>query len=188
MENILKGITQLDQRCKYSKNKKMDWEKSVQTTPPIKWIKIKFDGAAKGNPGLVGCGSISKDYNGNFIAANASPLGMQNNHMAEAMRAYFGLQLANRLNFKKIWLEGDSMNIINCLKGHINPLWIIENIISKMKDIIANFTKADISHEYHESNAMVDSLANIGVKANEIIIWDNMADLKEDTKLKIHYD
>lgn len=185
MENMTRGTSQGDQN---SKIKKKERGKIMWIAPPTGWININFDRATKGNPSLVGCGSVIRDCNSNFIVASATPLGKQKNHMEEAMGAYLGFKLAKSMNFNKIWLEGDSMNIINCLKGYTKPLWTIENIILKAKDIIANCTKIHISHEYDECNAVEDSLVNIGVQVDEVIIFKNVADLKEDTKSKLNYE
>lgn len=80
------------------------------------------------------------------------------------------------------------MNIINCLNGYTKPSWTIEKIISNAKEIIASCMNIHISHEFHECNVVADSLANIGVQADEVIIFNNVADLKDDTKSMINYD
>lgn len=56
--------------------------------PPLKWIKINFDGATKGNPGPTGCGGVTRDSNGICISVVALPLGIQTNHIAEAIGSY----------------------------------------------------------------------------------------------------
>lgn len=86
LENLSR-ITQHIGSNRVLQSKKNDHDNSVWITPPDGWIKINFDGAAKGNPGLVGSGSVIKECNGNIIAANVVPLGTQNNHLVEALGA-----------------------------------------------------------------------------------------------------
>ena len=45
----------------------------------------------------------------------AIPIRVKTNHVVEAGVALYGLSHAKGLNLNKIWLEGDSLNIINCL-------------------------------------------------------------------------
>lgn len=91
------------------------------TPPPPRWVKINFDKAAKGNPGPVGCRGVIKDENGIFISIVVLPVGCQTNHLAKAIGAYQGLLLAKQLDCNKVWLEGNSNNIINCIKGLYKP-------------------------------------------------------------------
>lgn len=69
--------------------------------------------------------------NGDSLGVMAIPIGEQTNHVAEASAALYGLSYAKSMNLDKIWLEGDSLNIINCLNKVNNPSWTIHNIICK---------------------------------------------------------
>ena len=62
--------------------------------PPRGWIKGNFDGAAKGNPGKVGCGGIIRDHVGNTIDAIAIPIGISTSHRAEATASLYTMKLA----------------------------------------------------------------------------------------------
>lgn len=86
-------------------------------TPPHGWLKINFDGAAKGNPGPSGCGAILRDDKGICKGMVAVPIGIQTNHKAEVMAALQGIILAKKWNCTHLWIEGDSNNIIKCLNG-----------------------------------------------------------------------
>lgn len=84
--------------------------------PLTNWFKINFDGASKGNLATVGCGVVIRNSNGDFVGGTTIPLGCQTNHVVEASTTLYGLIYAKDLNLKNIWIEGDSLNIINCLK------------------------------------------------------------------------
>ena len=45
----------------------------------------------------------------------AIPIGKQTNHVVEASATLYGLYYAKILNMEKVWLEGDSLNIVNFL-------------------------------------------------------------------------
>ena len=55
--------------------------------PSEGWYKANFDGVAKGNLGLAGCGGVIRNHYGRSIAAVALPLGSQTNDIVEAMVA-----------------------------------------------------------------------------------------------------
>ena len=63
-----------------------------------------------------------------------------------------GLWYAKKLNLKRIWLEGDSLNIINCLKKKTTPSWTISNMINESIQIINSFEICVISHNFREAN------------------------------------
>ena len=93
--------------------------------PPNGWIKGNFDGAAKGNPGRAGCGGVLRDQVGNVIDAIIVPIGYSNSHIAEAIAALYTMKLAVELGHPKLWLEGDSLNIINILNNKNSITWLI---------------------------------------------------------------
>ena len=104
-------------------------------TPPNGWIKGNFDGSAKGNLGSVGCGSVLRDHVGNVIDAIAVPIGHSNSHIAEATATLYTLKLAIDLGYPKLWLEGDSLNIINILNNKNSISWSIEATVMEIKSL-----------------------------------------------------
>lgn len=68
----LKSVVSID--SKQSKRLEAKWY-----SPPHGWLKISFDGVAKGNPGPVGCGAILRDENGICKEIVVVPIGCQTN-------------------------------------------------------------------------------------------------------------
>ena len=124
---------------------------------PLKgWHKSKFDGVAKGNLGVARCRWVIKNSHGYGIAAITFPLGHQTNHYVEACVALQTTKLAKEVGVKSIWLEGDSNNIIKCLRGEHPLSWSIKNMMEETKDILHSFKKVYVSHVYHDANVVVD--------------------------------
>ena len=99
--------------------------------PPEGWHKENFDGASKRNPRPSGCGGIiGNNYRGG-VADFSLPLGFQTNHFVEASVACHIVKLALDMGIKNLWLEGDSNNIIRCMKGITQPSWSIANLIEE---------------------------------------------------------
>lgn len=139
--------------------------------PPQGWVKINFDGAARGFPSQAGCGGVIQDHYGNFISAIALPLGKQTNNVAEAIGAYHSLKLAKKNNFKLVWVKGDAKNIINYLKGKSTLAWNVDIWMKKAKDIIKTFDRCIIVHVYRQANVVANFLANRGVTCQAQLSW-----------------
>ena len=148
--------------------------------PPTNWLKLNFDGASKGNPGIAGYGVVIRNSIGDFFSHMAIPLGCQSNHVTKASATLYGLMLAKDLNLVNIWIEGDSLNIINCLKNTNPPSWTISNIIAKARKIINSFQNCFISHNYREVNGLADWASNVACGNDRKIIWDSFATLPAD--------
>ena len=101
---------------KIDANFKKDSKKNIKICPEFDY-KLNFDGCAKGNPGLAGAGAVIYHfgqeiwYDDFLVGENAT-----NNH-AEYAGLILGLQQARALNIKNIKVEGDSLLVINQMKG-----------------------------------------------------------------------
>lgn len=78
------------------------------------------------------------------------------NHFTEANAARKIVKFALASGIENLWLEGDSLNILNCLNGFSTPSWTIMNIIKELKSDLGKFSKTYISHVYREANSVVD--------------------------------
>ena len=107
--------------------------------PPNGWIKGNFDGVAKGNSGRAGCGGVLRDEVGNVIDAIAIPIGIINSHIVEATVALYTIKLPIDLVYSKLWLEGDSLNIINTLNNKNSISWSIEATVKEIKTLLQKF-------------------------------------------------
>lgn len=172
--------------CKYDINIRR--ENVVWRFPCHDWVKVNFDGAAKGNPGKFGGGGVIRNTHGVCIAAIASPFVVQNNHVAEAQAMLKCLQLAQGFKFKKKWLEGDSLNIIQAIKGTSSPSWNIFNIIESAKKLLNDYDSVFISHTLREGNKIADLLANEEVYLEEDAKYIGEAYCKKDVRAQLLFD
>ena len=152
------------------------------------WDKISFDEASKGNPRIGGCGIVIKNEQGYTIGVMAIPIGVQTNHIAEASATLYGLSLAKSLSLSKVWLEGDSLNIVNFFNKVATPSWTIQNIISKVLHIINSFKDCVITYNYRETNYVVDWAANVACKSQDKVIWISYDDIPIDGQFLMELD
>lgn len=83
-------------------------------------------------------------------------------HLAEARAVYVGVNLYKDITVKKLLVEGESLNIINCLKGKAKLSWKVTNILKdtlKMLDL-ESFEEYEVIHVLREGNTAADWLAN----------------------------
>ncbi|OVA06440.1 Ribonuclease H domain [Macleaya cordata] len=126
--------------------------------PPINFIKICCDGAAKGNPGPAGAGVIIRDHNCSVIATIAKGLGNCSNFIAEVSAILLGIEWAAANNKLQIWVVSDSITAIKSFAENKVP-WFARNRWNSVRSSFQNMT---FSHTYREVNFAADALANQG--------------------------
>jgi ribonuclease HI len=127
-------------------------------------FKLQFDGCSKNNPGLAGAGAViyhEEDEiwsNHFFVGENAT-----NNH-AEYAGLILGLQQAVVMGIKKLTVEGDSLLVINHMKGiyKCNSLNLID-LYDKAKEIECKFENIIFCHIYRNKNKRADELSNMAI-------------------------
>ena len=122
---------------------------------------MRFDGASRGNPGKAGAGAVIYE-NDKEIWTTSRYLGIQTNNYAECFAMVLGIEEAYNRGIRNLLVEGDSMLIINQLKGK----WQIKN--KDLKDlhlsivlILKSFNSIIYNHIYRNFNSRADELANL---------------------------
>jgi ribonuclease HI len=128
---------------------------------------LRFDGASKGNPGIAGAGAVLYE-NGKEIWCTSRYLGIQTNNYAECFAVILGIDEACRRKIKDLEVEGDSMLVINQLKGK----WKVnnkdlKNLYLSIQQTLKQFNNITYKHIYRNNNKRADELANIGVSNNK---------------------
>lgn len=127
-------------------------------------FKMNFDGGSRGNPGLSGAGAVIYHFDKEiwsesfFVGENAT-----NNH-AEYAGLILGLQQAKASNIKHLKVEGDSLLVINQMKGVYNCR--SENLIllyDQAKELEKNFETIHYCHVLRNKNKRADELSNIAI-------------------------
>ncbi len=127
--------------------------------------KLNFDGCSKGNPGESGAGAVIY-YLDNEIWCETYYIGDKfTNNYAEYMGLIIGLKKALALDIKKITIEGDSLLVINQMKGlyKCNSSNIIE-LYNTAKDLEKQFDKIEYNHVLRNKNKRADQLSNDALK------------------------
>ncbi|XP_019430034.1 PREDICTED: uncharacterized protein LOC109337509 [Lupinus angustifolius] len=147
--------------------------------PPFGWIKVNTDGAAHGSPGHSGGGGIFRNHNGLFLARFANYLGIQNALYAELHSAIKAVDLACKNGWVRLWLECDSMLLLDIFNGKSKPPWNLTNEWLKCNQKI-QLLDFRISHIYREGNSCADKLASFGLESKRNTVWDSLPNFITD--------
>jgi ribonuclease HI len=96
-----------------------NWGREMDA-PPQCLLKLNFDGASRGNPGLGGAGGIFRNAQGEIISMYIVLLGQMTNNGVELEGLLAGLQWENLQGYTTIVAEGDSKLLVLALGKLIN--------------------------------------------------------------------
>ncbi len=127
--------------------------------------KLNFDGCSKGNPGLAGAGAVIYHYDAEYWA-DYTLVGekITNNH-AEYTGLIIGLKQAKLFGIKKLKVEGDSLLVINQMKGLYKCK--SENLFelyNTAKELESYFDEIEYFHVLRNKNKRADELSNLAIQ------------------------
>lgn len=127
--------------------------------------KLNFDGCSKGNPGSSGAGAVLYK-NGEEIWSNNFYIGENyTNNYAEYMGLIIGLTEANIRNIKHLQVEGDSLLVINHMKGiYACRSKNLIDLYEEAKRLSSMFEVIEFVHVLRHHNTRADELSNIAIQ------------------------
>jgi len=132
-------------------------------SPPAGWTLLNTDGASKGNPGRAGGGGVLRGDKGEWICGFGESMRVCTTMKAEIKVVLRGLKIAKSLDITRLWVQVDSFNLVELLKGESHSCAEHAPIVSQCRAIINHEgSEVLISHCYREANKIADALANIG--------------------------
>lgn len=125
---------------------------------------MRFDGCSKGNPGLSGAGAVIY-YDSQELWADHFFVGEKStNNIAEYSGLILGLQQAIAMDIKTLHVEGDSLLVINHMKGIYkvaSPNLI--DLYDKAKYLSKSFDSVSYTHILRNLNVRADELSNLAI-------------------------
>jgi ribonuclease HI len=130
-------------------------------------ITAFFDGGARSNPGPAGYGVYIVDDQGTALAELHGSLGIATNNIAEYTGLIAALQWAVDHDVKQIAIKGDSLLIIEQMRGNykvknegLKPLHM------KARMLVMQIGDVKFEHVRREFNKDADRLSNVGMDGN----------------------
>ncbi|KAI0511115.1 hypothetical protein KFK09_011738 [Dendrobium nobile] len=129
----------------------------IKPKPPF--VKLNTDGSIDSMK--AGAGGLIRDFKGDLLAAFAAPVQNRNVMLAEFQALYFGLELCLKMGFNNVWIEVDSLFLVQIMeKGNIGNVHLFY-LTRKIKGML-NLLNYKISHIFREGNVCADWLAKKG--------------------------
>ncbi|GAU48962.1 hypothetical protein TSUD_406700 [Trifolium subterraneum] len=103
--------------------------KEVLWIPPLPLrTKCNIDGAAKGNPGLAGCGGVFRNHVADLLFCFAEPLGFTTSFQVELNAAISAIEIAYRFHWHNLWIETDSALVVRAFQNpNYEVTWNLRN-------------------------------------------------------------
>jgi ribonuclease HI len=132
---------------------------------PANLYIMRFDGCSKGNPGIAGAGAViyydNQELWGDYFFVGEK---YTNNH-AEYAGLILGLHQAFEMNIQNLHVEGDSLLVINQMKGIYkckSPN--LMDLYDKAKVLEKNFENITFTHILRNLNTRADELSNLAIQ------------------------
>ena len=130
-------------------------------------ITAYFDGGARSNPGPAGYGVYIVDDRGEMVAELHGSLGIATNNVAEYQGLIAALQWAVDHNVTAITVKGDSLLIIEQMRGNykvknegLKPLHL------QARMLVMQIGNVRFEHVPRDQNKEADRLSNVAMDAN----------------------
>jgi len=133
-------------------------------------ITLQFDGGSRGNPGPAGIGVVLRAQDGTPLVTLGKYIGRATNNVAEYKALITALEEAKKLGATKVVVRGDSELIVKQMRGEYrvkNP--DLRVLYEQAMDLLAQFEKSKIEHNYREDNTLADKLANLAMDRKAVV-------------------
>lgn len=131
--------------------------------PQPGWKAVNTDACFSSKELPAGCGGIMRDNHGKWIAGFSCMAKVNNIAEAECWAVLKALQWAWRMNYKKIWIQCDSKDVVEWLSKNLSPISPLGNMIASCKEWISKPWEVKVTHVLREQNEIVDVLAKIAI-------------------------
>jgi ribonuclease HI len=124
-------------------------------------VIVNVDGGSRGNPGPAAIAAVVIDPAGEVLAERAERIGEATNNVAEYRALLLGIDLANQLGADQVEFVGDSMLIVEQVRGnwrvkqeHLRPLH------AEVTEALRDLGSWSIRHVRRGENERADELLN----------------------------
>ena len=128
---------------------------------------LNFDGCSKGNPGPSGIGAVIYRLTDEEWCG-CQYIGIKTNNQSEYSALILGLKEAISRNIKQLYVNGDSLLVIN----QVNGVFKVKNsklfeLHEEVMELIKQFDYIEFNHVYRDHNKRADQLSNLGNDINQ---------------------
>eukprot|EP00253_Pinus_taeda_P019464 PITA_19464 len=136
--------------------------------PPEGGLKLNFDGASRGNPGIAGIGGAIRNQDGDIIHIYCRALGECTNNEAEFVALEKGLKILRTIRRGNVIVEGDSSLAISAAKrlqagtkaSKATKHWRLAKATESIAEMIVEMRGIVFQSVRRKANGLGDFLAN----------------------------
>ena len=133
----------------------------------LKTLRLRTDGASRGNPGPAAVGVVIEDDHGNRLRTFHRFTGIRTNNEAEYQALIDGLKAVAEWNPDRLEIYLDSKLVAEQVKGNYRvkePR--LQRLHLEARELIAGFPEVEIKHVERKHNKGADALANMAIDAH----------------------
>ncbi len=127
-------------------------------------VRIRTDGASRGNPGPAGIGIVVEGSDGATLAEIAEYIDRQTNNVAEYTALVRGLTRALELGATSVDVFSDSELMVRQVEGRYEVKNdVLRTYAQQVRDLRRRFSAFHIQHVPRSQNRRADALANLAI-------------------------
>eukprot|EP00253_Pinus_taeda_P029955 PITA_29955 len=148
--------------------------------PPVGFLKLNFDGASRGNPGLASIGGVIRNYEGEILHIYSKALGKGTNNEMEFAAMEKGLRILRLNQTGNAVIEGDSEVAITVARkiysgmpaSKVTRHWRLAKVTENIAKLLGEMKGLTFQAVCQKANTVTDHLANYGIE-HPNALWDS---------------
>lgn len=137
--------------------------------PEIGCMKLNTDGYIDKDGS--GFGGLIRDHKGEPICAYASKASHDDIFMVELWAIWRGLVLALSLKIDTIWIESDSLSVVNTINRKQPHGPKPSNCLNHIWKMLKKIERYQVTHTWREANRAADHVAKMNLSGTDVVIW-----------------
>ena len=130
----------------------------------LKTLRLRTDGASRGNPGKAAIGVVIEDDQGTKLRTFHRFIGVRTNNEAEYQALIDGLKAVAEWKPERLEIYLDSKLVVEQVNGSYRVKKAeLQPLYTEVKHLLGGFEEVDIKYVEREKNKGADKLANMAL-------------------------
>jgi ribonuclease HI len=140
--------------------------------PPMGVIKVNWDASIDKEGKRMGMGVVARDHEGEVVATLCAQIRyITDPTSAEALAAWKGVELINRMEWNRAILEGDAQEVVKAF--NYDGMWMgsYGAVIQEAKEALNNLQEWQVQFVKRTANSVAHRLAKFALELDEEQVW-----------------
>lgn len=127
--------------------------------PLVNWVKVNVDAFVPSHPHR-GLGFVLRDSDGKILVAGVRcAVATWSSDISEAAAVLFCVEVAVRLGYRSVHLEGDSINVIRTIESSVSGCSPIHLLYDRISSLVSSFDAFCVSYVSRKGNSLAHVMA-----------------------------